>query len=147
MSALIFFLFDTRFLHILNRFVIVSFVENRAREIGVAVVDLANVSEVRLMQISDSQSYRHILRLISELGAVEILVNAGHKDRYLIKKLMKRFGTGGERDGSTNHETDVIPVSTKYFNDTLGAWLLLVACSAFLCAFPSFCVDTHPFLH
>lgn len=94
--------------------VIVSVVENRAREICISKVDTTNGSVVEIYLMTDSHSYNEALSTLSNLSPDEILLHDGCKNRILSRKIEEHLG----------ERARVLFISRQYFDQDRGADML-----------------------
>lgn len=90
-------------------FRICSITETRAREVGVAIVDISNMSVVELTQVSNKQSYSQIQMMLLTLQPAEILLNGGQRRSVMHRAIVERFNTDS---------CSVISVAPQYFSET-----------------------------
>jgi DNA mismatch repair protein MSH4 len=94
--------------------VIVSVVENRAREICISKVDTTNGSVIEIYLMTDSHSYNEALSTLSNLNPDEILLHDGCKNRILSRKIEDHLA----------EKTRVLFISRQYFDQDRGADML-----------------------
>jgi len=68
--------------------------ENRAREVGVAVVNLAAMHLIDLYQIADNQSYTQTLALLALIGPAEIVLSKSQVERPLAQRIVETWAAG-----------------------------------------------------
>lgn len=66
---------------------VVVLTENRAREVGMAIVDLAAAHSIQLVQLADTPSYAGTLGLLQAVAPLEVVVPKSQADRVLFKKV------------------------------------------------------------
>ena len=88
--------------------VIVSVVENRAREICIAKYDNRFGSAVEVYLLTDSHSYTETMGTLTALAPNEVLLHDGTKQRVLSQKIEKRMLEGGG--------CRVLYISRQYFD-------------------------------
>ena len=66
---------------------VIVLTENRSREVGAAIVNLAALHTIELVQLADSPSYSQTQALLHVVGPVEIVVPKSQVDRVLFKKV------------------------------------------------------------
>ena len=103
--------------------VIVSVVENRAREICIAKYDNRFGSAVEVYLLTDSHSYTETMGTLTALAPNEVLLHDGTKQRVLSQKIEKRMLEGGG--------CRVLYISRQYFDQVpattcggTGAWVV-----------------------
>ncbi len=94
--------------------IIVSIVENRAREVCIAKMNSKHTSLLEILLIVDSHSYTEVLTLIEDIQPHEILLHDGLKNSVLSTKIQEIF--------SNNISTFFI--SRQYFDQDKGADML-----------------------
>lgn len=94
--------------------IIVSVVENRAREICISKVDTTNGSVIEIYLMTDSHSYNEALSTLSNLCPDEILLHDGCKSRILSRKIEEHLGD----------KARVLFISRQYFDQDRGADML-----------------------
>ena len=94
--------------------VIVSVIENRAREICIIKFDTANGSAIEIYLMTDSHSYNEALTTLSGLCPNEILLHDGCKNKTLSKKIEDSLGKTAR----------VLFISRQYFDQDRGAEML-----------------------
>lgn len=95
---------------------VVSVVENRAREICVSKYDTTNGSVLEVYLLNDNHSYAETLSCLSNLRPNEVLLHDGCKQRVLSQKIEERMR---DRDGCR-----VLFISRQYFDQDRGSDLL-----------------------
>ena len=94
--------------------VIVSVIENRAREICIIKFDTANGSVIEIYLMTDSHSYNEALSTLSSLCPNEILLHDGCKNKTLSIKI----------EDSLGRTARVLFISRQYFDQDRGAEML-----------------------
>jgi hypothetical protein len=79
-------------------YTVVVLTENRAREVGLAIVDLAAAHSIQLAQLADTPSYSATLALLHAVAPLEVVVPKSQADRVLFKKVGAR-GRGAAAGG------------------------------------------------
>lgn len=92
----------------LQEFNVVVLVENRTREIGFAICNLASMHAIQLYQLFDNQSYTQTMALLQLLSPVEIVICKSQGDRPLQQKIIDAWGN---KPGGT---TQIASVARKY---------------------------------
>lgn len=94
---------------------VVAIAEGRGREVGIAAMDVVNVRELLLSQVTDSQSFAQTLALLETYAPAEVLVAATHVDRVLSRKVVQLLEPRG---------VSIVRVARRYYSDTLGFGLV-----------------------
>lgn len=94
--------------------IIVSVVENRAREICISKFDTTNGSVVEIYTMIDSHSYNEAISTLTNINPNEILLHDGCKNRILSKKIEDRM----------SETARVLYISRQYFDQDKGADML-----------------------
>jgi len=76
-----------------GRYSIVVLTENRARQVGVAVCNLAAMHTIELLQVADNQSFSQTLALLHALMPVEIVLPKSQSERLLSQKIVAYWGS------------------------------------------------------
>lgn len=68
---------------------VIVLTENRAREVGAAIVNLGALHTIELVQLVDSPSYASTQALLQAVAPIEIVLPKSQADRMLFKKVRK----------------------------------------------------------
>jgi len=93
--------------------VVISVVENRAREVCISRMDTRNTTSIEIYTPCDNHAYTETLLLLSGLAPDEILLPDSQRQKTLTKKITTLFPT-----------TRVLFISRQYFDQDRGADLL-----------------------
>ena len=91
--------------------------ENRAREIGVAVLDLKQLHLLQITQFNDSPSYSQVISYVQRLNPSIVLFPNSQKGSCLHQVLSTL------NDGSI--PLQIMIVARKYFDETEGQRLVM----------------------
>ena len=80
--------------------IVLALVENRGREVGIAMLNLAAMHRIELLQIHDNQSYGLTKQFLEIINPSEILLCRTQIDRILIKKIIQLFSIEHHPDGA-----------------------------------------------
>lgn len=93
---------------------VVAIIENRAREVGVAAVDVMAMHKIELHQIADNQSYSQTKALLCQLCPTAIVFSHSQTERPIVQLL---------RDALNEAFIDPVEISginRKFFDDVKG---------------------------
>lgn len=71
---------------------VVVLIENRAREVGLAVCNLSALHSIQLIQLHDSNSYTQTLSLLQLMSPVEIVMAKSQSERVLFQNVVAAWG-------------------------------------------------------
>ena len=97
-----------------NNVIVVSVVENRAREVCICKIDNQEGSTLAIYLLSDSHSYNETVLTLQSIQPNEILLHDGARNRTLSKKI----------ELECSEDTRVLYISRLYFDQDRGADLL-----------------------
>ena len=100
--------------------VVVSLVENRARETCIVRLSTNNLSEAEVYLVADSHSYSETISTLQLLDPQEILLHDGRKNSVLSKKVEMHFGNAA----CAANPTRVVYISRQYYDQDRGAEML-----------------------
>ena len=100
-----------------NGVVVISIVENRAREICVAEIDSRNISTVDVHILLDNHSYSQVVSLIHLISPHEILLADNCRNKVLSQRIIEEFVTKADT-------CRVLFISRQYFDQDRGAEML-----------------------
>lgn len=98
-----------------NATIIISIVENRAREICISKLSTIDMSKIELYLIQDNHGYQETMTLINDLQPNEILLHDGSKQRIIAKKI---------EEHSKHEDIRILYISRQYFDQDRGADML-----------------------
>jgi DNA mismatch repair protein MSH4 len=98
-----------------NNTIVISIVENRAREICISKLNTIDMSKIELYLTQDNHGYTETMSLINDLQANEILLHDGSKHRIIAKKI---------EEYSKDEELRILYISRQYFDQDRGADML-----------------------
>ena len=90
---------------------VVVLAENRARQVGLAVCNLAATHTIELMQLADNQSFSQALALLHVLAPVEIVIPKSQVERVLFQKVVAQWGS--RRDGAGTPATQISAINRR----------------------------------
>ena len=99
-----------------DKSIIISVVENRAREVCICKIDSSNSSIMEIFMMCDTHSYLESLSTLQSIVPNEILLHDGSRDRVLTKKIIENF--------PVSEETRILFISRQYFDQDKGADML-----------------------
>ena len=94
--------------------IIISIVENRAREVCISKMNSKNTSVLEVLLIVDTHSYTEALALIEDIQPHEILLHDGLKSSVLSIKIQELF----------SNNISIFFISRQYFDQDKGADML-----------------------
>ena len=90
-------------------YTVVALIENRARDVGVAVCNLSAMHTIELIQLHDNQTYTQTIALLQLLNPIEIVMSKSQSERVLFQKIVSMWGSGTT--------TQIAAISRKYVID------------------------------
>ena len=79
--------------HVARQYNVVVLAVNRARQVGIATVNLGAMHKIELLQIVDNQSYSQTLALLQCLSPIEIVMPKATNEPLLYQKVVAYWGS------------------------------------------------------
>ena len=92
---------------------VVVLLENRSREVGLAVINLAAPAKVQLLQLADNQCFGHTLSYLDLIAPVEIVLCRSRSEGVLYNKVVDAWGAEDALAGSAGHPTALLTIVNR----------------------------------